>query len=293
MMETMSIFHRQPRGWDVVGGLLQSAWRYKRLIAAAVLLGALLGYGWASRQPTLYEGVSRVRMARPCGYLPIDGPICDPDWYLGGQAQLMSSSAVLQHAVKLSGSSISAETLGQHLEVDVAQDPTRRPGQELVITIQVVDSTAKGAAQLANAVTLAYQQVAIQQERKIIQGLRRHTLSHLETRLANIDAELAGRPNNGDLRRQRDAFAAQLSQIEAQLTSIVAATRVMSRARREVAAVPEQPIQPRPGRTITMAIGMLLGLLVSAALAWWLTRRHGPTSRSSAPEQGPEMPSPA
>jgi LPS O-antigen subunit length determinant protein (WzzB/FepE family) len=118
-------------------------------------------------------------------------------------------------------------------------------------------------------------------------------LSHLETRLANIDAELAGRPNNGDLRRRRDAFAAQLSQIEAQLTPIVAATTVMSRARREVAAVPEQPIQPRPGRTITMAIGMLLGLLVSVALAWWRTRRHGPTSRSSTPEQGPEMPSPA
>ena len=289
----MRIFHRQPRGWDVVGGLLQSAWRYKRLIAAAVLLGALLGYGWASRQPTLYEGVSRVRMADPCGQSLIDGPICNPDWYLGSQAQLMSSSAVLQRAVKLSGSSISAETLGQRLEVDVAQDPTRRPGQELgVITTQVVDSTAKGAAQLANAVTLAYQQVAIQQERKIIQGQRRRMLSELETRLANIDAELAGRPNNGGLRRQRDAVAALLSQIEAQHTPIVAATTVMSRARREVAAVPEQPIQPRPGRRITMAIGMLLGLLVSAALAWWLTRRQGPTSSSSAPEQGPEMPSP-
>jgi len=167
----MSIFHRQPCGWDVVGGLLQSAWRYKRLIAAAVLLGALLGYGWASRQPTLYEGVSRVRMADPCGQAPIDGPICDDDWYLGSQAQLMSSSAVLQRAVKLSGSSISAETLGQRLEVDVAQDPTRRPGQELgVITTQVVDSTAKGAAQLANAVTLAYQQVAIQQNARSSRG---------------------------------------------------------------------------------------------------------------------------
>jgi uncharacterized protein involved in exopolysaccharide biosynthesis len=290
----MSIFHGQPRGWDVVGGLLQSAWRYKRLIAAAVLLGALLGYGWASRQPTLYEGVSRVRMADPCADFLLGVPRCIPDGYLGRQAQLMSSSAVLQHAVKLSGSSISAETLGQRLEVDVAQDPTRRPGQELgVITIQVVDSTARGAAQLANAVTLAYQQVAIQQERKIIQGLQRHTLSRLETRLANIDAELADRPNNGDLRSQRDAFAAQLSQIEAQLTPIFAEARVMNRARREVAAVPEQPVQPRPGRTITMAIGMLLGLLVSAALAWWLTRRQGPTSSSSAPEQGPEMPSPA
>ena len=31
----------------------------------------------------------------------------------------------------------------------------------------------------------------------------------------------------------------------------------------------------------------------AAVLVWWLTRRQGPTSRSSASEPGPEMPSPA
>jgi hypothetical protein len=45
-----------------------------------------------------------------------------------------------------------------------------------------------------------------------------------------------------------------------------------------------------PGRT--MAIGMLLGLLASAVLVWWRTRGQGPTSRSSAPEHGPEAPRP-
>jgi hypothetical protein len=54
------------------------------------------------------------------------------------------------------------------------------------------------------------------------------------------------------------------------------------------AAVPQQPITPGPGRA--MAVGMLLGLLASAVLVWWRTRGQGPTSRSSAPEQGPEMP---
>jgi hypothetical protein len=69
----MSTVHRQPGGGGAMGGLLQAVWRYKWLIAAAVLLGALLGYGWAARQPTLYEGVSRMayglptqRALRPC-----------------------------------------------------------------------------------------------------------------------------------------------------------------------------------------------------------------------------------
>lgn len=58
----MSTPHSQPGGGDAVGRLLRSAWRYKGLIVAAVLVGALLGYGWAARQPTLYEGVSGMRM---------------------------------------------------------------------------------------------------------------------------------------------------------------------------------------------------------------------------------------
>jgi hypothetical protein len=69
--------------------------------------------------------------------------------------------------------------------------------------------------------------------------------------------------------------------------------RALERSRpvlvRERAAVPKQPtISPSPGRA--MVIGMLLGLLAAAVLVWLLTRRQGPTSRSSAPEQGPEMP---
>ena len=48
----MSSFPRQSSGGDLVGRLLQSAWRYKGLIVAAVLLGALLGYGWIASQPT-------------------------------------------------------------------------------------------------------------------------------------------------------------------------------------------------------------------------------------------------
>src|SRR5205809_7745965 len=64
--ETMSIVHRQPSGTGAMGGLLQAVWRYKWLVTAAVLVGALLGYGWAARQPTLYAGVSRVILTDPC-----------------------------------------------------------------------------------------------------------------------------------------------------------------------------------------------------------------------------------
>lgn len=268
----MSTFHRRFAGGIVVSRLLQSVWRYRWLIAAVVLLGALLGYGWASRQPTLYEGVSRVLIANRC---PPNAQ-CLP---LPSLAEFVRSSAVLERAVKLSGNRISAETLGQRLQVDVAQDAD-------LVTIRVVDSTATGAAQLADSVTLAYDRIATQQSRKVAAQLLRVRGEPLERSLAEVQAELAGRPNDDRLRKQLEALLAQLSDLRRQLLT---ETRAAETILRERAAVPEQPIQPRPGRT--MAIGMLFGLLASAVLVWWLTRRQGPTA--SAPEQGPEMPSPA
>jgi capsular polysaccharide biosynthesis protein len=267
----MSTVHRQPGGGGAMGGLLQAVWRYKWLIAVAVLLGALLGYGRAARQPTLYEGVSRMAMDCP------PNAQCVP---VRSRAQLLRSPAVLERAVKLRGNRISAEALGQRLQVDVAPDTN-------LVTIRVVDSTATGAAQLANSVMLAYDQVvARQQARKVAEQLRRlEARCELENTLANDVVEPAGRPNDDRVRNKCKASLAQRSEVLRRLLLQIDAEGIL----RERAAVPEQPIQPRPRRP--MAIGMLFGLLASAVLVWWLTRRQGPTS--SAPEQGPEMPSPA
>jgi uncharacterized protein involved in exopolysaccharide biosynthesis len=288
----MSTIQSQPPSGNTVGRLLRSTWRYKWLIAAAVLLGALLGYGWAARQPTLYQGVARVLLGAGSDSTALPGaapqPPGNPESYLRSQAQLMSSSPVLERAVTLSGSRISVQTLRQRLEVEVAPDAD-------VLTIRVVDATARGAAQLTDAVTAAYEAVLGQQLRE---GFRttmsrlRDTRSRLQARLAEVDAELAGNPNDSRLRAQRAAAAEQLSLVQSRLMQVEAiAKRIRPSLVREHAAVPEQPITPGPGRA--MAIGMLLGLLASAVLVWWRTRGQGPTSRSSAPEQGPEMPSPA
>ena len=286
----MSTFHRHARGRDVVGRLLQSAWRYKGLIAAVVLAGALLGYGWAARQATLYEGVARVVLAgsstSPSEVLPV--PPVDPGQYLRQQAQLMRSAPVLERAVKRSGSRISAETLRQRLQVDAAKDAD-------LVTIRVLDSTATGAAQLADAVAAAYDQVVARQLRARALDMARqlqNRQSALKTRLAEIDAKLADEPNHPVLRAQRDALVRQLSAIPSTLKQLMtAAEHTHPVLVLEPAAVPNQPISPSPGRA--MVIGILVGLLLSAVLVWWRTRRQGPTSRSSASEPGPELPSPA
>ena len=289
--EPRSTVHSQSPNGHAVGRLLGSIWRSKSLIATAVLLGALLGYGWAARQPTLYEGVARVFLAVGSDTTSLLGeasqPPVEPARYLRSQAQLMGSPPVLERAVTLSGSRISAQTLRQRLEVDAAKDAD-------VLTIRVVDSTATGAAQLADAVAAAYDQFLAQQVRatslQIVRQLQNRQ-SPLKAQLAEIDAKLAGRPDNPGLRAQRDALAQQLSAVRSTLMQAEAsAGRNHPVLLRERAAVPKQPISPGPGRV--MVIGMLLGLLASAVLVWWRTRGQGPTPRSSAPEQEREMPRP-
>jgi hypothetical protein len=250
----MSSFPRQSRGGDLVGRLLQSAWRYKGLIVAAVLLGALLGYGWAARQPTLYEAAARVATNEcpPTRFCTVLHRRATP------AQQLLTSPAVLERAVKLSGSRISAETLAQRLKVDIVP-------QTNVLTIRVMDSTATGAAQLANAVAAASRQIVNGQSRAAISQLQLR-FSHLETRSVKVNSQLARNPNDPRLRSQRKAVTHQLSVTREAITNGV------PRLEPAGAAVPEAIPRSR-GRPV--AIGMLVGLLISGALAWWLGRPSG------------------
>jgi uncharacterized protein involved in exopolysaccharide biosynthesis len=274
--EARSTFHSQPPRGNAVARPLRSTWRYKPLIATAVLLGALLGYGWAARQPTLYQGVTRVVLG--AGSDPTSLPPGEPEGHLRSQAQLMSSSPVLARAVERSGSRIAVETLRQRLQVEVAPDAD-------VLTVRVVDSTAKGAAQLANAIPAAYEQVVARRSREVTAQLLRARSEQLKTRLAEAEAELARNPNDARLQAECRALTDQDREVLRQLMALERDRPVLAWER---AAVPKQPISPSSGRA--MVIGMLLGLLAAAVLVWWRTRSQGPTSRFSALEQGPEMP---
>jgi len=250
----MSSFPRQSSGGDLVGRLLQSAWRYKGLIVAAVLLGALLGYGWIASQPTPYEAAARVATNEcpPTGFCTVLHRRADP------AQQRITSPAVLERAVKLSGDRISAETLAQRLQVDVVP-------QTNLLTIRVVDSTVTGAAQLADAVAAASRQIVSGQSREAISQLHRR-FSQLETRSVKVNSQLARHPNDPRLRSQRKAVAHQLSAVRQAMVSGVPWL--------EPAGAAGSDLIPR-SRGRPVAIGMLVGLLASGTLAWWLGRPSG------------------
>ena len=177
----MSTVHRQPGGGGAMGGLLQAVWRYRWLIAAAVLLGMLLGYGWASRQPTHYEGVSRMVMD------------CPPLRTVRPSLTVRRSSCARQLCWSVRSSSGATGSPPRRWASVCRSMSPRTPTWS---RDRVVDSTAKGAAQLADSVILAYDQVVAQTTpRRAVAGqLRRlEARCERETLLANDVVEPAGK----------------------------------------------------------------------------------------------------
>jgi capsular polysaccharide biosynthesis protein len=249
-------------GWHEGPSLVESVRRYRWLVAAAVLLGAVTAFVWSSLQPVRYEGLVRV-------YLDIESDQPDPGRIVRSQAQFLTSPAVLDKTVALSGGRFTRKELEKRLTVEPARDAD-------LITIRVLDATPEQAADLANQVVRAYREVSTRQAsdaaRRVIARLTRRG-EQLEAEIATLDRQLQARPGNPGLEASRRAKVRQLDELNDQIevASGNAANR-QSETLQEQAAIPEDPAQPKPLRNA--ALGAMLGLVVSAGLAWWLNGRR-------------------
>jgi capsular polysaccharide biosynthesis protein len=279
-METLDA---EPRGWDEGPGLLQAAWRYNWIVAFAALLGALLGYGWASRQPVLYQGTSRLLFGSTTATLlgQVAQSPGDPERYLNNQVQLIGSSEILKRAAERSGvQGASADSLAAQMTVEAEHDAD-------VITITVLDPTPRGAARLADAVGAAYQTYVADQPRRTAEEIR-SVNNRLQDRLGEIETALRARPPSADaatLRLERDAITKQQRVNAEQLAAITAAGGSNPVRLQEESAVPQQPSQPATRRTV--AIGVLFGLVVGVALAWLLSTRRSAAALAAESAAGP------
>jgi capsular polysaccharide biosynthesis protein len=260
----------RPREFEEAPSVLQSVWQYKWLIAITALLAAVVGYAWEARQPTLYEGVSRWVLSTPS---PPPGTPSqfreEPERFLNKQAAVISSGPVVQRAAELSGREASP-ALGQGIIVEVAKNAD-------VVTIRVMDSTPRGAANFANQVGTAYNQVTTEQSRRdteaAVKELERASRK-LKARLDQLDADLLKAPNDRSIQAKQRAVQEQLDanarSSQGLLSQSGANTSRLQLLQR--APVPGSPVQPMPRRVA--AVGLLFGLVGSGALAWWLNSRR-------------------
>lgn len=255
-----------PASWDGDEGpsLLGSAWRYRWLLATATLLGALLGLAFSSLQPTLYEGVASVLLDLQASQRE---PSADRDRDLQNQVNLMTSTAVLARVAEQSGT-LSVAELRERITVEAAQ------GSDM-ISVRALDPAPDGAANMANAVVVAYRdEVAAGARGRITADIKRaeQEAERLQRELDRLTAPAAG-PQDAvrqtEIQTVRDALRDAL----AELLRLQREARQVSAAgiRIEQAEVPGQPAQPK--RLRNMAGGALLLFFVGVGVAWMLAAR--------------------
>jgi len=251
-------------GWIEGPGLPQSVWRYKWLVCALVALGILTGFLLSAAQPTRYEGVVRI-------YLSAQEAAANyPERIVMSHAQFIESPAVSDRVISLTGNRLTRKELERQLTVEPSADGD-------FITIRARDTTPSSAAEFADAVYLAYRQIVSEQRKAAangtiaaLQGVQRSLASELAqiNKQQRTDDSPALQAEEQAKRRQMAATANQIEKI----SSDAAGTAVPPPALEDKAAVPDEPVQPKPLRAA--AIGAVVGLVIGVALAWLLAARR-------------------
>jgi capsular polysaccharide biosynthesis protein len=246
--------------WTEGPGLVQSVWRHKWLIAVLLLVGMLGGSLFSFTQPTRYEGVVRIFLNGE------QGAGADPERTVISHAQFIQSSTVLDRVIALTGNQLTRKELEKRLTVEASPDAD-------FITIRALDATPEGAVGLADAVSLAYRQI-LSEQREAAANEAIAALESVQGRLARELAQIQKQRRTGDnpaLEAEEQAKKRQMEATANEIEETSANSAGPPPALQDAAAVPDEPVQPKPLRAA--AIGAIVGLLFGVALAWWLAAR--------------------
>lgn len=276
--------------WAPGPSLFEALWRFRLLVVIVVLAAGGAGYGLSFLQSTTYQAEARMILADPriAGVFDDGASITDLSRYVRNQAEFLESATVASRAIELLPP-------GRDLTVREATDSlsiTPSPNLDLV-AIRAIQPTARGAADLANAVADAYQQLIREQVQlnatSVISELEGSRLT-LRDRAETLEESLAANPDNLAIQAERDALIAQLVTLNTRIEQITVNMALYGSGVQhfEAAEAPLSPATPQPVRNA--AIAVVLGLLAAGAFAWWraerlplANERHDPAPILGAP----------
>jgi Mrp family chromosome partitioning ATPase/capsular polysaccharide biosynthesis protein len=249
-------------------GIVASLLRYRLIVVVATLLGAVAGYGVAQQTPVQYESEASLILSDPGGPAWLgDNPLPSSDRgaYLAKQANLMTSSIVLRRVVNSVGRGQSVRELRERLKV--------RPSADMVgISVVATGPDSPSAASLANAVGIAYRNVAAE---RASEAAERATHS-IEKIRAKRQAEFNAIPTSlgGQLTPRQQQLSNQIVDLEQREQDVTEKFALYGDGVElfERAEPPERPTQPKP--KLSALLGALLGLLVAGVWAWWAAARN-------------------
>jgi capsular polysaccharide biosynthesis protein len=255
--------------WGERPGIVASLLRYRMIVVAVTLLGAMAGYGIAQTLPVRYQAEAALILSDPGRPSVLGGggaslSSSDRQVNLARQVDIMTSSVVLGRAVRLLGRKQSPRNVRDDLNVQPSTDMAS-------ISIVATGADPGSAAALANAVGTAYEQVTA--ERAAQDGKR--AVASLKKIRDRLQAEFDASPKlpDGRLTLRQQQLAGQITDLQQREQDITLQAEVFASGVElfERAERPDSPTQPRP--KLTALLGALLGLLAAGAWAWWAAAR--------------------
>lgn len=246
-------------------------WRALRhrwyLVVLAALLGASLGYVVSDRQETTYEATSTVVLSdRAFGEAA--GAI-RPD---------VAATLVEFHTERVVASDM-LELAGEELGLDpgfLGEVVTSRPEVPgLAVTVIATVGTPDQAADIADAVALAYEQSANQRGRASQESEQEQLQDRIDVLGERIDEEqraLDARPTDREAMQRVNGLVTQQLDLQQRLDDLSDTRQVQIVSSVFAAAVPTAPASPLPLRDAALA--GLAAVLAATAVIWFSATRR-------------------
>lgn len=255
-------------------GVFGVFWRHKLLVMTLTVLFGILGWAVSHLQATKYSAEAKLVVNDPSdsSVFGSQQTVLDPARYVRARAEYMTSTAVLAHASRIVAGRLTVD--------EIRSQVTVTPAKELdLITIDALGPTPESAADLANAVSRAYQLESLAANKSastnatkqldISKRALQRQIDDLDQRIAAAADSKEGASVIAGLNTQRAAATTQLFSVQSQADQISADAALAGSgvALAERAEPPVSRSQPRPlGAALVSAF---LGFLVGMALAWW------------------------
>jgi Mrp family chromosome partitioning ATPase len=260
-------------------GVLASLERYRVVVVAVTLLAAAVAFIFSSLLPVKYKAEATLILRDPSARSALQGSggstqDVDRQAAVARQADIMTSTVVLERALRLVSGTQSIPEVRKQLDI--------RPSKDLTgITIDAMAGEASAARALANAVGTAYQRVSNERTTRDAQ----QAIAGIDKLVAQLQAQLDSTPRapDGTLTSRQQALTSQIADLKQRQQDIATQLAVNPSGVElfERADQPEAPSQPKP--KLFALFGALLGAVGSGSWAWWAAARDQRAERRDDP----------
>jgi capsular exopolysaccharide synthesis family protein len=250
--------------------LIASLWRYRLLVAGITLAAAVLGYALSLLQPPSYRAAAQVFLSNPrsAAVFGDEQVAVESAEYAAQQVQLMRSRSVEERAAAAVG--VRAGDLDERVEVQLVEEGG------LLVEVAATGRTPQDAAEVADALVLAYRDTVAERFRQRAQDAAAQLdpqRRSLTDRITALSQQLAVRPGDTVLENQIEALNDQLLALESRAQELVANAGAIGDGVdvAEPAIAEDDPVAPSPLRNAVLLA--VLGASAASAYAYWRAGR--------------------